>query len=1481
MSSAHKAANLINVETHKASNEEIAALQFGCVQREEEFQVEKLPDKYYENLHQHLQVDPGDDNVELLRARLIEIDKKDKLIKSMQDDFMNEKRETVSATTKMVKVLIQHVNCNLLAMKLHLCNMLDIYTGKQEEVEIAQSSIEIGWVSVAARKKQQQQTLRGSASAKKEEIDTMFKYILDEIGIRWSIAKTKYTLHNGQTSSEYRQLWEDQHSTIEKLTSELSNSRRQLALSESRSSSLQAQVDSLKADMHRTRKHYFTELLLKNDRIRELDTKLSSLLGPGHVIKSIPKIAHFGDDEDEDDPSEAEPEEEDQEKALISRLNEELELGRRQVIEKTRQATMMATDIKKYRSQIEELKIELERKWSLEDIETYESSEASEPISQPEEQSFQHDCSSDASIGSEQFQSDSLSVLGSDVPVDGTFVEIALQEMILLGTIRTLCLKKKLKDPIDTTNILHIEITKQCPAVLIDSSEQDIKNSFQSNGSISDKAVERHSVLHSRAASLFPVRKSVSILEQISTESYHTLEQELQESHENCQRYEILNDFFEDFTDLYQECSRELLAIHPLQTTTESTKDSSQELTIIDNEEISNLQEKIKTLEKIISEKNDAINELERRFQEEASDQLVQLSERLSSSEEQILQQEILISEYKHLNNVLRNQFVAASKQDSIAITNSSTVENSKQSADQHLEENKRLRRSIEHLKLVLEDGRSNLRLLREAQCSLIADFRVYKEDHRNCFNEDISVDESLNQSLWGIRGAAGETTQDILRRIVIDDILVKNQTKQDVAPLESLLLDAISSGQLPASYLLHFLTDEQLSTLNEEAEEFHRNSQKIDSHAADGNSSSETIAMLMSLTDQTDNKSHPTEEGNRSNNSPEASIFGHPFSPIMNTRVDNNNPIIESKTPQTPQTTQTPQTKNTIIPVVENNNNITDNTEPELLSNTHQNECKSQDDIVVSDSKQTDRLVTVIQKHDDDDDDDNKKIEKQTIIHTKEDNSIKRHNPTNDRNVKRQTEKELISKPLELENISTVASVLTTSKRNEAEPVKVNNTTPNQVIDSVSMTKTIAMTTTTTTTTTTQVSESIPHPVTTSFISGVLSMHFTEVLSQYPEFTEMIIRLPEHSASSVREQWLGPNLSSDALRLTVTTCFNEIARSRRRDKDIREAALRQSNILRKSVFARVNVREKLLAGRAVPKILREYQKRKSLLENSNVMQPPATERIDVEAVTDTVAVPLPSLNLKKQGPHPYELPPCIDMDICNEKKERLINLLNTEFPGYNTAFEYLDLIELVGLIKVEVTDLVNMQIEINRFKSELASHPTNNEQKEYKKLCADRNVLVEKFKIYRKIEAYASMTLFKLRRRKENILRSREEQLSKVLRTVGHLSKTRPKEVRSLLNISKESSRSSLEPPIIYCESPILSRVRRNDSPKVKKIPRVRTAPPGPTQEWAIKKEVFRKVEIKKTLEAVSVPMPLSKAAVRQRPASAIPFKAMLASGS
>eukprot|EP00759_Apiculatamorpha_spiralis_P005625 PhF_6_TR13380/c0_g1_i1/m.21244 len=113
---------------------------------------------------------------------------------------------------------------------------------------------------------------------------------------------------------------------------------------------------------------------------------------------------------------------------------------------------------------------------------------------------------------------------------------------------------------------------------------------------------------------------------------------------------------------------------------------------------------------------------------------------------------------------------------------------------------------------------------------------------------------------------------------------------------------------------------------------------------------------------------------------------------------------------------------------------------------------------------------------------------------------------------------------------------------------------------------------------------------------------------------------------------------------------------------------------------------------------------------------------------------------------------------------------ITSDFPGIECAVQFLDMFEVFEVLKFRMLDLLATCVR---------GHEMPDDD-----VHGQRNLLLERFSIFRTIEALCTAMTHKLGVKKENILREREEALETVLGELGNIAKTHPREVQKALRI-------------------------------------------------------------------------------------------------
>ena len=130
-------------------------------------------------------------------------------------------------------------------------------------------------------------------------------------------------------------------------------------------------------------------------------------------------------------------------------------------------------------------------------------------------------------------------------------------------------------------------------------------------------------------------------------------------------------------------------------------------------------------------------------------------------------------------------------------------------------------------------------------------------------------------------------------------------------------------------------------------------------------------------------------------------------------------------------------------------------------------------------------------------------------------------------------------------------------------------------------------------------------------------------------------------------------------------------------------------------------------------------------------------------------------------------------------------------FPGVEVAMEYFDLFETFVAIRRQLTQLVLVcGREIDQ-----RSLPDSTEMMKV--------ILHEKFTIFRAIETHGGALVTKLHKKKEDIMRRREEEIEKVLSTLQCMSVTHPKEAAKLTRIARQAAAARDNKAIVESRPP------------------------------------------------------------------------------
>jgi hypothetical protein len=143
-------------------------------------------------------------------------------------------------------------------------------------------------------------------------------------------------------------------------------------------------------------------------------------------------------------------------------------------------------------------------------------------------------------------------------------------------------------------------------------------------------------------------------------------------------------------------------------------------------------------------------------------------------------------------------------------------------------------------------------------------------------------------------------------------------------------------------------------------------------------------------------------------------------------------------------------------------------------------------------------------------------------------------------------------------------------------------------------------------------------------------------------------------------------------------------------------------------------------------------------------------------------------------------------VDDAEEGEGREIPLSFIDFPGLENAVEYLDMFESFEQMRAQLRQLVEV-CTLDAQRGALDPHD----------LDRAKELLHAKFMCFRAVEGHATNVLQRLHRKKDDIMRRREEELEKVLGAMQNLSLTHPTEARQLVKaarVARQQQSSTLQ---------------------------------------------------------------------------------------
>lgn len=131
-------------------------------------------------------------------------------------------------------------------------------------------------------------------------------------------------------------------------------------------------------------------------------------------------------------------------------------------------------------------------------------------------------------------------------------------------------------------------------------------------------------------------------------------------------------------------------------------------------------------------------------------------------------------------------------------------------------------------------------------------------------------------------------------------------------------------------------------------------------------------------------------------------------------------------------------------------------------------------------------------------------------------------------------------------------------------------------------------------------------------------------------------------------------------------------------------------------------------------------------------------------------------------------------------------------FPGLEFAEEYFDMFQTHAGMRRQLANLVTLCAKEAALDAEIAAPvlaARRSRQPDPEVPARLKDVLHDKFLVFRSLEAHASTFLQRLHRKKDDIMRHRQEDLERVLGTLRNISVTHPKEAAQLTRVAKQSA--------------------------------------------------------------------------------------------
>eukprot|EP01065_Artemidia_motanka_P044121 TRINITY_DN6231_c1_g1_i1.p1 TRINITY_DN6231_c1_g1~~TRINITY_DN6231_c1_g1_i1.p1 ORF type:complete len:1750 (+),score=551.35 TRINITY_DN6231_c1_g1_i1:49-5298(+) len=1555
----------------------VPALQFSSVQREDEFRVEQMSDEYYKLcMEKDLKLDTQDDSENMLRVQQQEIAQKDMEIKRLRSLLVEREAAGRKDAVAAVRELLRHINCNLEAARLRICEMLDMYISREEREAAQAAAAKVSWFCGKAIQCTEQEE-NGSFRRRLDEIDLMFRFFFEEVHMRWSASRSNYILIGGVPGADYRMLWQKQRGQISALNEALRTAAVQVDADAAKLKTANGSLVLAKDRQSQMRQQYITELLIKTEKIHELEAKLAALVGPGFQKAAGVQLIDFADSVVAQEKEEKE-EEEDEEELARKRNEKERDELRKQLLQKSQQVSVLEHQLRNTMSIVEDLRAELTKKWYADedaDMSTQTPTprepvtppdrrvsagkdEPVDPLAQPREplarmpsrtpppddqrppsfsphegQNVEVWCDESGEnrwvtaviVSLPEPGEDEFSIAFEDRPTDYWQVDLSLLRPIpdaaassSQGSFGQPFGAAKPAD--DMSDRSATETSKRKPSARASNASMASDMVIEVEN---PKGMKTSGVQHRKSVRTDGRRGSTRIPRQTSMtaseiEEEKSLVRQLQEA---------LADAEERVAVLEKDLALKSQALAEL----EAEKNAHQQRRKMStrgsvmlgvgggrrgaHEEIEELTEDNMRLRKELAELRGELARLEDAGSRATADAMKARDGELEEAVRKIQQLEAVNEEFRHLNNILRDQLLTAEERATSAedeaqrwlgagqtaaaeaavavhetaiaskfltkwqaTESKGVVEKLQEERKQLVEDAKKARRRTEHMRMVLEDSRSNIMRLRAAQRSLIADFRAFKERHRDCTIGEPDPDSGIDARLRGQRGAAGESTMDILRRIVLEDLLVRNRLGDSELPIIALVTEALERGKLPAEYLLHFLTSDQLQILHEEAVQI-APEMFMSGEGAVSDASAEAAAHLLVQRDQ--------EWDMRRAAAPATG--------------DEEVQQLREELRMLKETLGEVQ-RNASAPIGRGGSKRDSNTAHDLLVQLGcadpfgPRQCTESGLLDIAATMSSPHVVQLVQPE-----------PAQRAGSGSPSTAPAPSPPTMPGSEPASVPPPAPSAPTP--PAPSIAEIL--GSRVQAAAGKMLAGTYEAAVQDAAPTAAVVAALAVAACVpqpdaeaadqppapAEQQTPTLPSKKSPGIVDELLKMPLDDVLGAAPNFLALFRSLPGIAQAGVRKQWaVGAAAPSSLLRDAVAASIEEGIIPTEPDEadaaDTKPVGRQRASTLRRSGsrgrqsqaevsgtppvdisavtaatsagdFAAGISPSQLSTDGGSPQVADASVSGVAGQVSHGFVTPPAQPRstgwpMRSAPVTGPVKKPTPQQRLaaatsrligieslratltrgaeapvplrqrapssteltalpsgagawsdelvmtgttpggpaeEPREPRPVHIPnrplnAVAGIEVSAKRRMQLEEILLDTFDGIECAHEYLDIFELFALIKIELLDLLSLQAQLTDYNAVVARQTSQTATQAAAELEQDRKVLLGKFKIFRALETYTSLILLKMRRRKESLLRTREEVLTKVLQALGHVAQTHPKEARELLCVAQRHGR-------------------------------------------------------------------------------------------